>query len=231
MRGILLFASLCIWLLHAEGISMARAEPATVDVALVLAIDISASVDADEHRLQMTGLAAALQDEALIRAIAAAPHKRIAIAVTQWSGTRTQFIVQPWAIVEGKDSARDLSRRLLLSRRADSGGGTSISAALTHAAGLFAFAPRATRQVIDLSTDGINNIGPPLDNVRRQLGEQKITVNALAIAEQWPKLADYLDENVITGPAAFAITAKTFDDFGSAMLVKLLREIRGPGLT
>lgn len=220
----LLFALCC-------GIRAAFAQDQPVDVALVLAVDISASVDEQEHRLQMIGLAAALQSDALLEAILAAPRKRIAIAVTQWSGARAQYLLVPWVIIDGEAAAKDLSRRLLLARRADDGGGTSISAALTHAGQLFAVAPPATRRVIDVSTDGINNVGPPLPPIRARLATQGITVNALAIAAEWPKLSDYLDENVIAGTAAFSVTAKRFEDFGAAMLVKLLREVRGPGLS
>ncbi len=231
MRGTLLFALLGAGLLQALCLQPARTEVVPVDVALVLAIDISASVDATEHRLQMTGLAAALQSEGVLQAIAAAPRKRIAVAVTQWSGTHAQFLLVPWVVIDGEVSAQRLAQRLVLARRADDGGGTSISAALTHAARLFAVAPPATRRVIDLATDGINNIGPDLFAIRHQLEQDDITVNALAIAEEWPKLADYLDEKVISGPAAFTVTARSYDDFGAAMLSKLLREIRGPGLT
>jgi len=231
MRGILLFALLCAGLLHAGSPKLACAELPSVDVALVLAVDISASVDEQEHRLQMIGLAGALQSEAVLAAIAAAPRKRIAVAVTQWSGARAQYLLVPWVVIDGEASAKALARRLLLARRADDGGGTSISAALIHAGQLFALAPPATRRVIDVSTDGINNVGPALEVARDQLAARDITVNALAIAAEWPKLADYLDERVIIGTAAFTITAKTFEDFGAAMVVKLLREIRGPGLT
>lgn len=220
----LLFAMSC-----AIRVPFAQDQP--VDVALVLAVDISASVDEQEHRLQMIGLAAALQSDALLEAILAAPRKRIAIAVTQWSGARAQYLLVPWVIIDSEAAARDLSRRLLLARRADDGGGTSISAALTHAGQLFAVAPPATRRVIDVSTDGINNVGPPLPPIRARLATQGITVNSLAIAAEWPKLSDYLDENVIAGTAAFSVTAKRFEDFGAAMLVKLLREVRGPGLS
>ena len=202
-----------------------------VDVALVLATDISASVDAAEYRMQMAGLAAAIASEPVLEAIAAAPRKRIAVAVTQWSGLRVQRITIPWTIVDGEASAQSLARRILAAPRADSGGGTSLSLALEHAAKLLSAAPPATRRVIDISTDGINNIGPPLDAIHDRLTRGKITVNGLAITSEWPKLARYLDENVITGTAAFTLEADGHGDYGAAMLTKLLREIRGPGLS
>jgi hypothetical protein len=226
MRGTFLLA-LLLWL---AAPSLARASEA-VDVALVLAVDISASVDTREHRMQMAGLAAALQSKAVLRAINAGPRKRIAVTVTQWSGLRVQRIVMPWTVIDGDAAAESAARHLLTIPRADEGGGTSISLALEHAGKLFDAAPAATRRVIDLSTDGINNIGPPVETIRLQLKRRKITVNALAIASEWPKLADYLDETVITGTAAFTITAESFEAFGEAMLSKLLREIQGPGLS
>lgn len=229
MRGILLLTALLT-----AAPAAARAETgsqAPVDVALVLAMDISASVDAREHRLQMAGLAAAIQSEAVQEAIAAAPRKRIAIAVTQWSGLMVQKVTVPWTVVDGREASMALAKRLLTAPRADPGGGTSISLALEHAGGLFALAPPATRRVIDLSTDGINNIGPAVDIIRRKLDRQEITVNGLAITSEWPKLREYLDDNVTVGTAAFSVEATSFADFGDAMLMKLLREIRGPGLS
>ena len=208
-----------------------RAETRAVDVALVLAIDISASVSADEHSLQMAGIAAALQSPEVREAIRSGPNRRIAIAVTQWSGLRVQRLVIPWTIVDGDDAAQALAVRLVAAPRADPGGGTSISLALEHAGGLFASAPPATRRVIDLSTDGINNIGPPLERIRSQLKRAGITVNGLAISNEWPRLQEYLDSHVVTGTAAFSVTAAGFPDFAEAMRMKLLREISGPGLS
>jgi hypothetical protein len=227
MRSLLLFLAI----VFLAELPDARADPEAVDVALVLAVDISASVDAREHRLQMTGIAAALQSKAVIDAIAAAPRKKIAITITQWSGLRVQRVVVPWTVIRDEETARRLAHRILSAPRADPGGATSLSLALEHAGHLFGMAPPATRRVIDISTDGINNIGPPLDSVRRLFGKNKITVNGLAITSEWPKLGDYLNDYVITGPAAFAVQAETFEAFGEAMTSKLLREIRGPGLS
>lgn len=228
MRGTFL---LVLVLLVLAALLPLRAETRGVDLALVLAIDISASIDADEHSLQMAGLAAALQSPDVREAIQSGPHRRIAIAVTQWSGLRVQRLVVPWTVVDSDESARRLAMRVLAAPRADSGGGTSISLALEHAIRLFASAPQASRRVIDLSTDGINNIGPPLEEVRRLLKREQITVNGLAISNEWPRLQDYLDERVIIGTAAFSIRASGFPDFEDTMRTKLLREISGPGLS
>lgn len=208
-----------------------RAETRSVDLALVLAIDISASIDAGEHSLQMAGLAAALQSPEVREAIQSGPHRRIAITVTQWSGLGVQRVVVPWTVVDDDVSAQRLAVRVVAAPRADPGGGTSISLALEHAAGLFLSAPPASRRVIDLSTDGINNIGPPLERIRKLMKREHITVNGLAISNEWPRLQDYLDERIVTGTAAFSIEASGFADFEEAMRTKLLREISGPGLS
>lgn len=228
MRGTFLVVALALAL---AGLASATRAEMPVDVALVLALDISASVDSREHRLQIAGLAAALQSDAVVEAIAAAPRKRVAIAVTEWSGLKVQRVTLPWTVIDGGSAARDVARRLLLAPRADEGGGTSISLALEHAGKLFSAAPPATRRVIDLSTDGINNIGPPIENIRRQLARGKITVNGLAISQEWVKLREYLENTVITGTAAFVVDATSFEGFGDAMQAKLLREIQGPGLS
>jgi hypothetical protein len=207
----------------------ARAESLPpVDVALVIALDISASVDASEYRLQMRGLADALRSEDVRAAIAAGPHRRIAVAVTQWSGTTTQFLVVPWTILGADESLVSFASHLRQTIRADSGDGTSISAALIKARALFHDAPPAARLVVDVAADGINNMGPSLPEARADMKDQGITVNGLAVSSEWPKLKSYLEDNVITGPNSFALDARSYDDFGAVMLRKLVREIQAP---
>ncbi len=208
---------------------MAQAQPVKVDLALLLAIDISASVDQEEYRLQMTGLAAALRSDAVLEAIKSGPERKVAISVMQWSGTRTQTVVVPWTVIDSEETATQLGLVVLGTKRADPGGGTSLSAALAQGTKVLERAPPATRHVIDLSVDGINNIGPPLAEMRFQTLAAGITVNGLAIANEWPKLQDYLELDVIGGSGAFAVTAKSYDDFGAVMLRKLVREIQAPG--
>ena len=207
----------------------AEADSPKVDTALVLAIDISASVDADEYRLQMTGLAAALQSPAVLEAIQSGPEKRVAITVLQWSGTNSQHIVVPWTIVEDSQSVLELGLAVVQTTRAVEGGATSLSAALVQATRLFAKAPMAQRKVIDLSADGINNIGPDLEGARLAALVDGVTVNGLAIANEWPKLQEYLETRVIAGTGAFAVTAKSYIDYGAVMQKKLVREIQAPG--
>ena len=94
-----------------------------------------------------------------------------------------------------------------------------------------ALAPAATRRVIDVSTDGRNNLGKPVYRARNEVVARGITINGLAIANEWPTLDHYLEQQVAGGPSNFVVKADTYDDYGAAMQRKLIREIVGPGLT
>jgi len=120
---------------------------------------------------------------------------------------------------------------LVKGRRVVQQGGTGISAALIFGGSLMTLAPAATRRVIDLSTDGRNNLGRPVYQARDQLVARGITINGLAIVNEWPTLDRYLEREVTGGPANFVVKAESYDDFGAAMQRKLIREIVGPGLT
>jgi hypothetical protein len=121
-----------------------------VDVALALAIDVSYSVDNYEHRLQMEGFASALQSPEVIEAIKRGKHQRIAVTIYQWSDENNQSVLVPWRVIATEQDAREVGEFLALGRRNVSEGGTAITASLYFAAGLFATAPAAERQVIDL---------------------------------------------------------------------------------
>jgi hypothetical protein len=110
-------------------------------------------------------------------------------------------------------------------------GGTSISAALSFSARLFPSAPLAERRVIDVSTDGRNNSGPPVPPVRDRLLADDITINGLTILNEWPTLDKYFESKVAGGNGYFVIPADNYDAYGEAILRKLLREITGPGIT
>jgi hypothetical protein len=202
-----------------------------VDVALALAIDVSYSVDNYEHRLQMEGFASALQSSEVMEAIKRGKHQRIAVTIYQWSDENNQSVLVPWRVIATEQDAREVGEFLALGRRNVSEGGTAITASLYFAAGLFATAPAAERQVIDLATDGRNNMGRPVREARDAVTAQGITINGLAISNEWKQLSGYLENQVIGGPAAFVEEAGSYDDFGAAMLRKLLREIAGPGVT
>ena len=201
-------------------------------LALVLAMDVSASVDAHEFRLQAGGTAAALTAPAVQAALLAVGP--VAIAVTLWAGPDEQAQVAAWATLHTAADIATLAARITATPRPGWGGRTATAAALTHAAALFAFAPDCHRQVIDLSTDDAANAGP--DPQGLNLGA--VTVNALAVggdlpmdhgsrADEGGALTRWLETRVIRGPGAFVEGADDWRDFAGAMERKLLREVLG----
>lgn len=208
-----------------------RADDHDVDLALVLAIDCSFSVDAHEFAVQMRGLAQAFRSEAVKRAIAQGVRQRIAIAAVQWSDDHNQKMVVPWTVISGAADADALAQVFMNTQRQLTEGGTSLSMAIAFSASLFAAAPSAERMVIDVSTDGRNNSGPPVAPVRDRVVAQGITINGLTILNEWPTLNTYFEASVAGGPGHFVIPANDYDAYSEAILRKLLREITGPGIT
>ena len=208
-----------------------RGQDLDVDLALVLAIDCSFSVDAREFRLQMEGLGRAFMRAEVKEAIAHGRRQRIAVAALQWSDENNQAVVVPWTIIAGPADADELGQLLMATPRRLAQGGTSISAALLHAAVLLEKAPSAERRVIDVSSDGRNNSGAPVQPVRDRVVGDGITVNGLTILNEWPTLEVYFQNNVVGGPAHFVIPANDYESYGEAIYLKLLREITGPGIS
>jgi len=208
-----------------------RAQTYEVDLALVLAIDCSFSVDSREFALQMEGMGRAFQREEVKEAIASGARQKIAVAVVQWSDDRNQIVTLPWTVISGGADADELSKLLAAMPRQLTEGGTSISAALAFSAPLFAAAPSAERRVIDVSTDGRNNSGPPVSPMRDRLVAQGITINGLTILNDWPTLNFYFEQRVAGGEGHFVIPADDYEAYGQAILRKLLREITGPGIS
>jgi hypothetical protein len=208
-----------------------RADDYEVDLALVLAIDCSFSVDAHEFAVQMRGLAQAFRTEAVKKAITQGVRQRIAVTAVQWSDDRNQKIVVPWTVIASPADADALAQVFLHTQRELTEGGTSLSMALTFSSALFAAAPSAERQVIDVSTDGRNNSGPPVSPARDRVVAQGVTINGLTILNEWPTLNSYFEGNVAGGPGHFVIPANDYDAYGEAILRKLVREITGPGIT
>lgn len=208
-----------------------RAQNDDVDLALVLAIDCSFSVDSGEFAQQMEGLGRAFMRPEVKKAIAQGTRQRIAVAAIQWSDDRNQMVIVPWTIISGGPDADELGQRLVSMGRQLKEGGTSISTALSFSASLLQLAPVAERKVIDVSTDGRNNSGPPVAPVRDRVVAQGITINGITILNEWPTLDTYFENNVAGGVDHFVIPANSYDDYGDAILRKLLREITGPGIT
>ena len=218
--------------LYFRGGTSARAQSFDVDLALVLAIDCSFSVDTTEFRLQMQGLGQALRRKEIHDAIAQGATGRIAISVFQWSDDRSQLIVVPWTVVDGGDTANSLADQLETMPRRLAEGGTSISSAMRFAAAMLQAAPmRSERHVMDISSDGRNNIGVSTDRVRNEIIKRGITINGLVIINEWPTLDKYFEQQVVGGPAHFVIVANDYPAYAEAIYRKLLREITGPGVS
>lgn len=203
-------------------LSLAAAPVAACDIALLLAVDVSGSVDAMEYRVQMDGLAAGLRDgvvqEALVKAEAA-------VAVMQWTGERRQAVSVPWTRVRNAEEVELLAQAVEAMPRAWSKYSTAIGDALWRGAELMAEAPECRRRVIDVSGDGISNEGIAPEEGRARLADMGVTVNALVIETGEVDLTGYFWENVITGAGAFVVTANNFGEYPARIRQKLIREV------
>ena len=211
-----------------------RAEDA-VDVLLVLAVDVSRSVDEDEARLQREGYRAAMTDPKVVEAIQGGMLGAIGVTYVEWAGAEYQRQVLPWRRVAGPRDAESWSSALAEAPHA-SLSWTSISSGITFSAQLLAEAPfEGMRRVIDISGDGVNNSGPPVEGARDAAVAQGIVINGLPIMNDRPTfgrrpalpLDQYYAEAVIGGPGAFVVAAQDFESFGTAVRRKLIREIAG----
>jgi hypothetical protein len=214
------------------GIRPARAEEA-IDVALVMAVDVSRSIDEDEARLQREGYRVAVSDPVVIAAIRGGMIGAVGIAYVEWAGIEYQRTVIPWRRIASAAEAEAWAAELAVAPRA-SLSWTSISGAIRHSRQVMTECPwEATRKVIDVSGDGVNNSGPPADQQRDAAVAEGITINGLPIINDRPTfgrlppvpLDDYYRENVIGGDGHFMIVAEDFESFGMAVKRKLIREI------
>jgi len=201
-------------------------ERTAVDVALVLAIDASGSVDDDRFELQKRGFGAAFRNQKVLDAIRAGTHGSIAVFMLQWTGPPQQEVMVPWTLINDAQSADRLAATIEATPRRLMGGGTSISGAIDYSVKALATSPyRGTRRVIDISGDGANNIGRPAEQARDEAIRSGIRINGLPILTVEPDLDQYFRKNVIGGPGAFAIPAKNYEQFAEAILRKLVTEI------
>lgn len=199
---------------------------AEVDVELILAIDASGSVDDDRFELQKRGFAAAFRNRKVLNAIRAGDHRAIAVFMVQWTGPPQQDVMVPWTYVSDEFSAARVATAIEAAPRRLMGGGTSISGAIDYSVKAMAMSPfRGTKRVIDVSGDGANNIGRPAEQARDDAVRQGIQINGLPILTVEHDLDQYYRKNVIGGPGAFAIVAKTYDQYADAILRKLVTEI------
>lgn len=198
-------------------------------VALVLAMDSSASVDAREHQLQINGLADAFLDPDVVNAIEVVGG--IYVTAFEWSGRYQQVEQLSWRFINDGASASAASNILRQAGRGYTEFPTALGYALGHAAVLMKQAPaHCRRKVIDVAGDGINNDGFGPDSAYKAFDFNGITVNGLVIAGPDSVPVDYYYAEVIRGPGAFVEVAGTYDDYAEAMKRKLIREIIGSGL-
>ncbi len=212
----------------------ARAQQVPVDLELILAIDVSRSIDEDEAALQRKGYLDALVNPRVIRAIQSGPHGRIALAYVEWAGIHWQRVVVNWTLVHDPASAATFAAAIA-EEPISSESRTSISAAIDFSVALFDKSPYAgTRRVIDISGDGPNNSGRHILLARDEAVTRGITINGLPIINDrrgpWggpPQrgLDIYFQDQVIGGPGAFMIPVEGFASFGQAILAKLIREV------
>jgi hypothetical protein len=199
-----------------------------VDLALVLAVDASGSVDQVRFELQKQGYVAAFRHPRVIGAIQSGPTQSIAVIMMQWTGPALQVIAVPWTRISDAASANAFADAAARAPRALFGGGTSISGAIdTGLALLFDNPYQATRRVIDISGDGSNNRGRSVNQARDEAVRAGVGINGLPILALEYDLDRYYQQNVIGGPGAFVIAAKDFETFGEAILKKLIAEIAG----
>jgi hypothetical protein len=208
-----------------------------VDLLLVLASDVSRSVDTRKFQLQREGYAAALSNPRVIDAIRSGPHGKIAICFVEWSGATSQKLVIDWTVVSDMASARKIGDQLLELQRSFADR-TSISAGLEFSMSLLERAPyQAVRRTIDVSGDGTNNSGRDISSVRDEVLAKGVTINGLVILSETPLpwnpehtnppggLDEYYRRNVTGGPGSFVMVADSHNSFGQAIVKKMIAEI------
>lgn len=207
--------------------SLLLAAPAAsaCDVALMLAVDVSGSVDAEEYRIQMDGLAAALVDRSVSGALVASNAE---VALMQWTGTGRQSVVVNWTQMSDPDDVAAFAFQVATVPRLWQDFSTAIGEAMQLSLPYFAIVDHCDRLVIDISGDGVSNEGSFPSDHWPALEAAGVTVNALVIEDTGFDLTGWFETHVITGPGAFAVTANTFDEYPEQIVRKLYRELTQP---
>jgi len=208
-----------------------------VDLLLVLAADVSRSIDSEKFQLQRDGYAAAITDPRVLEAIKSGRAGRIGVSFVEWSGLSSQRVVIDWATISDAESAKNFADRLLEAPRSFADR-TSISSAIEFAMAHLARAPfESARHTIDVSGDGTNNSGGEVTQARDAAVAQGATINGLVILSETPLawnpdhtnpaggLENYYRNNVIGGPGAFVMAAEGFNSFGRAIVKKMIADV------
>ncbi|HEY1862146.1 MAG TPA: DUF1194 domain-containing protein [Roseiarcus sp.] len=218
----------------------AASAPVPVDAAVVLAADVSRSIDDEEFALERRGYVDAIQSQQLLDAISTGPHGAIALTYVEWAGDGEERVVVDWAVIRNETDARAFAASMTAAPRSFLGR-TAIGAAIDFSFALFAeSAFEATRRVIDVSGDGTNNQGRLVTEARDAAVGAGAVINGLAIFNRKAAatggylamhtnppggLAQYYRENVVGGPGAFVVPIDDFRSFGDAMMRKLVNEV------
>jgi len=232
----------CLLALVALTLTPPLAEAAEeVDLLLVLAVDVSRSVDHPKFLLQREGYAAAVSNPQVVEAIQSGPHGKIALCFVEWSGYGAQKVVIDWTMVDSADAARRFGDQVVEAQRSFADR-TSISGGIDFSVAQIEHSPfTAARRTIDVSGDGTNNAGRDVQRARDDALGKKIVINGLVIlsATTMPWNAEhtnppgglekYYQDNVIGGPGSFTVVAEDFNSFGRAIVKKMIAEIaQGP---
>jgi hypothetical protein len=213
----------------------AETDANAVDVQLILAVDVSYSMDMDELAIQREGYAQAIVSRDFLQALKTGPHGKVAVTYFEWAASSDQKIIIPWRVIDGPESADAVAAEIMKTpiRRASR---TSISGAIYFAMPLFDDSPyKGLRRVIDISGDGPNNNGSPVTIARDEALSKGIIINGLPIMVKEPSYSTmdidnldyYYEDCVIGGPGSFVLAIKDREKFKEAIRTKLLMEVAG----
>jgi hypothetical protein len=213
----------------------AKDNKASVDIELILAVDVSYSMDMDELAIQREGYAQAIVSKEFLQALKSLPNGKIAITYFEWAASSDQKIIIPWRVIDGPETADAVANEIMKTpiRRASR---TSISGAVYFAMPLFEENPyHGLRRVIDISGDGPNNNGAPVVGARDEALAKGIVINGLPIMVKEPSYSTmdidnldfYYEDCVIGGPGSFVVSIKDREKFKEAIRAKLLLEVAG----
>jgi Protein of unknown function (DUF1194) len=197
-----------------------------VAVQLVLAVDVSGSVDQGRFELQRQGYAEAFRSSVVQQAIRSTVTGSVAVVLLQWTGPSLHVVAVDWSFISDAASAERFAAAIEHAPRALFGGGTSISGAIDYAMTLFPRSPfQGVRRVIDVSGDGANNRGRFAEDARDEAVQAGVVINGLPILTLEPELGEYYRDSVIGGSGAFVIAVRSYEEFAQAIRRKLVVEI------